>query len=76
MQSAVSDIDSVKLGKEVKTEAYDVRRDKTKFDQSAFLLGTMETERLRFAADQAAESQARPRAPFLLLQVSMQTWRP
>ena len=48
MLSAISEFDGLKL------------RDKTKFDQSAGLLGTMEIERLRYAAEQAVGIQARP----------------
>ena len=63
VQSAVSEFDGLKLGNEVESEANDVRRDKAKFDQSAGLLGTVEIERLRYAADQAARIQARPTSP-------------
>ena len=62
-QSAVSELDVLKLGNEVEAEANDVRPDKTKVDQSAGILGVMEIERLRYAAGQAAGSQARPRSP-------------
>ena len=49
----------------VESEANDVRRDKTKFDQSAGLSGTVDVERLKNAADQAAGIQARSRSPTL-----------
>ena len=61
--NAVPEYESPKLGNEAEAEARDVRRDKTKFDQSAGLLGTVEVERLRYAAWQGAGSQARPRSP-------------
>ena len=60
---AIAEFDGLKLGNEVGSEANDVRRDKTKFDQSTGLSGTMEIERLSHAADQAAGIQTRPRSP-------------
>nr|ABV22340.1 calponin domain-containing protein [Noctiluca scintillans] len=79
VQSAVPEFDGPKLGNEVKAEVHDVRRDKTKVDQSAGLSGTMEIERPRYggvtagatagkpqehqAAGQVAGSQTRPRSP-------------
>ena len=78
MQSAVSEFHGLKLGNEVESEGSDVRRDKTKFDRSAGLSGTMEIELLSCAADQAAGIQTRPRSPTpaAAVQVSMQTRRP
>ena len=79
MQSAVPEFDGPKLGNEVKADVHDVRRDKTKVDQSAGLSGTMEIERPRYggitagatagkaqehqASGQVAGSQTRPRSP-------------
>ena len=62
VQSAVPEFDGPKLGNEAEAEAHDVRRDKTKVNQSAGISGTMEVERPRYAAWQAAGSQARPRS--------------
>ena len=44
VQSAVPDLDGLKLGNEVKAEIHDVRRDKTKSDQSVSLSGTIKVE--------------------------------
>ena len=56
VQSAVPEFDGPKLGNDGEAEARDVRREKTKFDQSAGILGAMEIERLRYAAWQAPRS--------------------
>ena len=55
---AVPEVDGPKLGNEVKAEIHDVRRDKTKVNQSAGLSGTIEVEHQ--AAGQVAGSQTRP----------------
>ena len=70
VQSAVPDFDGLKLGNEVKAEIHDVRRDRTKVNQSVSLSGTMEVDAR--AAGQVAGSQTRPKSPVPLLQVSMQ----
>ena len=66
---AVPEVDGLKLGNEAETEMHDVWRDKTKASQSAGFSGSMEVERLRYAAEQAVGNQARPRSP-------IPTWRP
>ena len=66
MQSAVSDFDGLKLGQEVKTGATmsGATRPSLTSPQS-FWEQWKSNERKSFAADQAAESQARPRSPTL-----------
>ena len=61
VQSAVPDLDGLKLGNEVKAEIHDVRRDRTKVNQSVSLSGTMKVEHQ--AAGQVAGSQTRPKSP-------------
>ena len=61
VQSAVPDFDGLKLGNEVKAEIHDVRRDRTKVNQSVSLSGTVEVEHQ--AAGQVAGSQTRPESP-------------
>ena len=56
VQSALPEFDVPKLGNDAEAEARDVRREKTKFDQSAGILGAMAIERLRYAAWQAPRS--------------------
>ena len=63
VQSAVPDFDGFKLGNEVKAEIHDVRRDRTKVNQSVSLSGTMEVEHQ--AAGHVAGSQTRPKSPVL-----------
>ena len=61
LQSAVPDFDSLKLGNDVEAEIHDVRRDRTKVNQSVSFLGTMEVEHQ--AAGQVAGSPTRPKSP-------------
>ena len=60
VQSAVPDFDGLKLGNEVKAEIHDVRRDRTKVNQSVSLSGIMEVEHQ--AAGQVAGSQTLPKS--------------
>ena len=60
MQSAVPDFDGLELGNEVKAEIHDVRRDRTKVNQSVSLSGTIEVEHQ--AAGQVVGSQTRPKS--------------
>ena len=61
VHSAVPDFDGLELGNEVKAEIHDVRRDRTKVNQSVSLSGTIEVEHQ--AAGQDAGSQTRPKSP-------------
>ena len=61
VQSAVPDFDGLELGNEVKAETHDVRRDRTKVNESVSLSGTIEVEHQ--AAGQVAGSQTRPESP-------------
>ena len=60
VQSAVPDLDGLKLENEVKAEMHDVRRDKPKSDQLAGVPGTMDIERLRYRSSAAGAAVGKP----------------